>query len=98
MREHGLIQPSAPKEDRASQVHSMGESGNLAYVSELIASLNDANGNVRRLAASALGKLGASQAVEPLLALLDREQGPQVRQYAIKALGIIGDSRAQPKL
>jgi phosphoribosylpyrophosphate synthetase len=36
--------------------------------------------------------------VTPLLALLEKEQKPQVRQYAVKALGKIGDPRARPML
>jgi len=56
------------------------------------------SGAERRLAASALGKLRATAAVEPLVALLEREPGPQVRQYAIKALGSIGDERARATL
>ena len=50
------------------------------------------------MAASALGKLRAAEAIEPLLALLEREPGPQVRQYAIKALGSVGDERARATL
>lgn len=61
---------------------------------DLIASLDDPSVNVRRLAASALGKASEPAAVCPLVALLGREQHPQVRQYAVKALGRIGDPRA----
>jgi adenine/guanine phosphoribosyltransferase-like PRPP-binding protein len=67
-------------------------------VPELIAALEDPNGNVRRLAASALGKIGDARAVTPLLTLLAQEQKPQVRQYAVKALGKIKDPRARPML
>ena len=81
--------------DRASLVHAWGESGALEHVPELVAALTDTDGNVRRLAASALGKLRASAAVEPLCALLANEPGPQVRQYVIKALRVIGDPRAR---
>jgi ATP-dependent DNA helicase RecQ len=81
--------------DRAAQVYAWGESGSLEHVLDLIAALTDSDGNVRRLAASALGKLRATAAVEPLLTLLEGESGPQVRQYAIKALGQIGDARAR---
>ncbi|HLF02695.1 MAG TPA: HEAT repeat domain-containing protein, partial [Anaerolineales bacterium] len=52
----------------------------------------------RRLAASALGKLRAATATESLLSLLEREALPQVRQYTIRALGLIGDQRARRKL
>ena len=57
----------------------------------LIAALGDSNGNVRRLAASALGKARHPSATQPLMALLGTERLPQVRQYAVKALGRIGD-------
>jgi len=63
-------------------------------IPELISALNSSNGNVRRLAASALGKIRACQAVDPLLKLLQKETKPQVRQYIVKALGRIGDRRA----
>jgi ATP-dependent DNA helicase RecQ len=83
---------------RAHRAHALGESGLPEHVPELVNALNDPDGNVRRLAASALGKLRAAAAVEPLLTLLDKEPGPQVRQYAIKALGQIKDERARPAL
>jgi hypothetical protein len=90
-RENGA---AAVGKDRASQVHAWGESGSDEHVPELVAALTDPDGNVRRLAASALGKLRAVASVEPLCALLEHETGPQVRQYAIKALKSIGDQRA----
>lgn len=76
------------------RVVALGESGNADGVLELIEALSHSDGNVRRLAASALGKIGDPCGVEPLLTLLATETKPQVRQYAIKALGKIGDSRA----
>ncbi len=86
---------AAPKRDNTVQrVFSLGESGDTSNVPELIAALNHENGNVRRIAASALGKLRDKRAVEPLITLLMNEEGPQVRQYAVKALGSIGDPRA----
>ena len=84
--------------DRPRRVFELGEAGSLSAVPELSAALKDPNGNVRRLAASALGKIGDARAVTPLLALLEQEQKPQVRQYAVKALGKIRDPRAQPML
>ncbi len=44
---------------------------------------------MRRLAASALGKLRAIDASIALLDALEAESGPQVRQYMVKALGAI---------
>ena len=98
-REHGMVaEQTASGQSRAERVHALGESGSLEHVEELIAALKDSNGNVRRLAASALGKLGARDAVEPLLDLVANDNYPQVKQYAIKALGRIGDMRAIPVL
>ena len=98
--EHDQSSPTTTSigKDSTGRVHSLGESGDINNTPELITALTDADGNVRRLAASALGKLRAVAAVEPLLALIEREPGPQVRQYAIKALGAIGDERARATL
>ncbi|MEJ2301076.1 MAG: RecQ family ATP-dependent DNA helicase [Anaerolineales bacterium] len=84
--------------DRAARVCTLGSLGNSEHIHELIGALEDSNANVRRLAASGLGKLTAVEAVEPLLKLLDKETHPQVRQYAVKALGKIGDPRAHARL
>ncbi|MEK6574774.1 MAG: RecQ family ATP-dependent DNA helicase [Chloroflexota bacterium] len=100
--EHASSSPApataADGKDRARRVVELGESGDQTHIPELVEALNDLDGNVRRLAASALGKLRATAATESLLALLDKEPLPQVRQYALKALGLIGDERARPKL
>jgi ATP-dependent DNA helicase RecQ len=90
----GAAQAETPEQ----RVVALGEQGGPAAVPELIAALKDENGNVRCLAASALGKIGDPQAVEPLIALLQADPKPQVRQYAINALGKIGDHRARPIL
>lgn len=72
-----------------------GQNFTKLYQEIIIEALNDDNGNVRRLASSALGKLGDQRAIDPLITLLAHEAKPQVRQYAIKALGKIGHSKAQ---
>jgi ATP-dependent DNA helicase RecQ len=88
--------PSVPAAEKPEQrVVALGKSGDPEQIPELAAALEHENGNVRRLAASALGKIGHPRAVEPLLALLTKEPRLQVRQYAIKALGRIGDPRAR---
>lgn len=84
--------------ERVHRVVALGEMRLAEGVPELVAVLADADGNVRRLAASALGKIGDRRAVEPLMDLLARETHPQVRQYAVKALGSFRDSRAWPLL
>ncbi len=91
------------KESRSAKrinyrVVELGESGDTAHVPELIAALKNEDGNVRRLASSALGKLRDKRAVEPLIELLLHEQKPQIRQYAVKALGAIGDPRSKSAL
>ncbi|MCQ3978795.1 MAG: hypothetical protein DPW09_35680 [Anaerolineae bacterium] len=88
----GVTLESAHKVEQ--RVVALGESGSPEAVPELVEALRHNDGNVRRLAASALGKIGDPQAVEPLLALLAAETKPQVRQYAIKALGRLRDLRA----
>jgi ATP-dependent DNA helicase RecQ len=90
-------QPTASKKDsekRIKHIVELGESKSPEAVPELVSALDNPNGNIRRLAASALGKIGHRQAVDPLLKLLERESKPQVRQYAVKALGRIADQRA----
>jgi len=65
-----------------------------SMIPELIQATKSGNGNERRMAASALGKLGRNtpaiyEAVEALEELLVDEK-PKVRQYALKSLEKIG--------
>jgi ATP-dependent DNA helicase RecQ len=87
------IQPPRAKgsEELVERVVQLGNDGSESGVEELIAALENPSGNVRRLAASALGKIGDACAVDPLMQLLECEALPQVRQYAVKALGSLGD-------
>ncbi|MEW6233639.1 MAG: HEAT repeat domain-containing protein, partial [Chloroflexota bacterium] len=62
-------------------------------VEPLIAALGDADAEVRRYAAWALGEIGDVRAVEPLIAALG-DADAEVRRYAAWALGRIGDVRA----
>ncbi|MCC7360181.1 MAG: RecQ family ATP-dependent DNA helicase [Anaerolineales bacterium] len=89
--------PAAAR-DRAAQMHALGEREDHAGVPALVAALEDSDGNVRRLAASALGKLRAAEAVPALLKRLAIEPRPQVKQYLLTALGRIGDERARTAL
>ena len=73
-----------------ARVVAFGDAGDSARWPELVGLLQHPDGNVRRLSASALGKLGDTRAVDALIALLSREEKPQVRQYAVKALGRMG--------
>jgi HEAT repeat protein len=71
-----------------------GDTGQLKLIPKLIPYADHANGNVRRIAASALGKIVSRypedseiESVIPVLEKLSHDQQPQVRQYAVKALG-----------
>lgn len=71
----------------------LGRTGDPAGLPELIGLLGKPSGQVRRLAASAIGKLaGLADARDAVPALLGRltDAHPQVRQYAIKALSAYG--------
>ncbi|MBS1249205.1 MAG: ATP-dependent DNA helicase RecQ [Chloroflexi bacterium] len=89
---------TVPVKKQSERVYQLGESGSPHAVPELVAALESSNGNVRRLAASALGKISDPRAVEPLMGLLAHEKKPQVRQYTVKALGKIGDPRPRELL
>jgi hypothetical protein len=71
----------------------LGNSGDPSALPELMGLTRSPVANVRRLAASAIGKLaglaeakGAVDSLQPLL----RDRHPQVRQYAVKALKAYG--------
>ncbi len=75
-------------------VVALGKSNDPAVIPEIIGFTRSSNGNERRLAASALGKLARFKpeiykAVDSLERLLEDEKS-QVRQYALKALDRIG--------
>ena len=64
---------------------------------ELIELLDDPIASIRRRAALALGRVGLSDAVAPLVDRLGDPE-PEVRQMAAFALGLIGDSIASQSL
>ena len=72
---------------------ALGNSGDPAALPELVDLTRSPVANVRRLAASAIGKLSGivsvSEAVVALQSLL-QDSHPQVRQYAVKALKAYG--------
>ncbi len=71
----------------------LGNAGDPAALPELVELTRSPEANIRRLAASAIGKLAgladAQTAVSALAPLL-RDLKPQVRQYAVKALKVYG--------
>jgi len=56
--------------------------------------LGDASDRVRSESALQLGRLRASQAIDPLAATLAGDRSPLVREAAARALGLIGSSKA----
>lgn len=77
----------------ASRARQLGESADANVLAELLDLTSSPSARVRRIAASALGKLAgvveAPAAVERLRPMLS-DTHPQVRQYAAKALGAYG--------
>lgn len=87
--------PEQKKHDKeqAARAVALGESGQAQAVPELLSLLAHTSANVRRLAASALGKLAPvadASTIVPDLTTLLRDPHPQVRQYAIKSLVAYG--------
>ena len=87
---------------RVSQVFLLGESDNPEIIPKLIEYTKSTNGNERRLAASALSKLSKYKPqiydACPYLIRLLKDEKPQVRLYASKALGKIRFKGATPHL
>ncbi len=77
---------------------TIGNSKNSNYVLPLLYVLNkkDENYKIRLACAEALGKIGSSYAVTPLIDLVsdDEEKSVYLRESAAKALGMLGDMRA----
>lgn len=77
----------------AARATELGKSADAASFPELMELVSSSSPLVRRLAASALGKLAgivpSEKSVQELQALLG-DSHPQVRQYAAKALGAFG--------
>jgi len=67
-------------------------------VQNLLPLLQDKSALVRRETAYALGKVGASQAFNPLVQILQKDKVLEVRNAAIVALGEIGDAAAIAEL
>ena len=87
--------------DPARRATALGNLGDPSAIGELLHLSTHPKPNVRRCAASALGKLAEHAAISravPRLCELTRDPGPQVRQYAIKALGKVADEAALPAL
>jgi len=84
----------------AARAVALGNAGDGSAAAELIELLSTPSQEVRRLAASALGKLaGLTDAAMVTAALLPvlHDPHPQVRQYAVKALKAYGPAAAQAR-
>ncbi len=82
------------------RVLELGRAGNPDGLVELEELLQKPSPEIRRLAASAIGKLAADgadaeRAVKLLIPVALKDRHPQVQQYAIKSLGIYGAGAAQ---
>ncbi|EMR74732.1 HEAT repeat-containing protein [Thermoplasmatales archaeon SCGC AB-540-F20] len=89
-------------EAKQDKVYELGLNPKIENIQTLIEYTKSENGNHRRLAASALGKLSHMKPeiyhATPALIELLKDKHPQIRQYSVKALGKIGDKRAIPFL
>jgi cyclophilin family peptidyl-prolyl cis-trans isomerase/HEAT repeat protein len=65
---------------------------------DLVTLLSDTDPRVRRRAALAVGHVGLSAGVRPLMTALARDPEPEVRQMAAFALGLLRDKSAVPEL
>ncbi len=83
---------------RASAAFSVMYLPKNEAVQNLTPLLQDKSALVRRETAYALGKVGNSQAVNPLLQILQKDKVLEVRNAAIVALGEIGDAAAVAEL
>ncbi len=83
---------------RASAAFSVVYLPKNEAVQNLTPLLQDKSALVRRETAYALGKVGDSQAVNPLLQILQKDKVLEVRNAAIVALGEIGDAAAVAEL
>ena len=82
---------------RAAAAWAVGESALTAGRDALIARLRDDDLRVRRYAAISLGKLGQSEAIAPLLALLaeNDDRDPVLRHAAV--MGLVGSAGGNPQ-
>jgi predicted Holliday junction resolvase-like endonuclease len=92
-------------DDLSQQIVAWGNTRKIEYISQLISYGYHPNGNVRRLTASAIGKIAASHKLRqeikqaiPVLGKLTKDEKPQVRVYAVKALSLIASDDVLPFL
>jgi len=81
---------------RTAAIHSAALWSDDNAVSELIDTLTDEDDLLRRLAAMAVGRIGDSQAVKPLLNMGEKEQDPFLKHAITYALFELGESKNVP--
>ncbi|MGM0600468.1 MAG: HEAT repeat domain-containing protein [Candidatus Rifleibacteriota bacterium] len=82
---------SAPVEKRVKAMQLAGEQKNSEAVTALIEALYEPDSSISSAAADALGKIGDSQAIEPLLEVSRRNDAQLMREIA----GTIGEENAE---
>jgi len=95
----GLYSPEP--QTRAYAARRLGSGGRKSVwaMPLLLDALNDADRRVRSRAAEALGNIGGSDAVEPLIEALEKDgEDWEVRASVAEALGMLKDARATPSL
>jgi hypothetical protein len=96
---HDLIRLLGHRDFRIQQqtAEALGTLGEIATL-PLISALDSPNTSIRLGLVEALGYLGDSRAVKPLIHVLDFDQSIEVRWTAVLALGRIGSPSAIPVL
>ncbi|MBF0505288.1 MAG: HEAT repeat domain-containing protein [Nitrospirae bacterium] len=79
-------------------IEILGEIKSAKAVPRLIGYLNDARRDLRRASTQALGAIGASESIDPLLETSQRDVDAHVRRLAIEALGAIRSKEAYKPL
>ncbi|MEK6814902.1 MAG: HEAT repeat domain-containing protein [Nitrospirota bacterium] len=86
------------REVRLEIIRAIGGTKERGQAPWLISLISDELGHARREAASALGGIGDPAAVGPLLALLDDEPYPDVRDRAVQALVRLASGEARGEI
>jgi HEAT repeat protein len=77
---------------RQAAAQALGQQGDKGVIPDLLARLDDSDYLVQVWVIESLSKLGASEAVGPCLALLQRTESTTLQQTIIKALGRLGNA------
>lgn len=95
----GLYSPAPETRAHAARRLAAGGQKSISAIPMLLDALNDEDRRVRSCAAEALGEIGSPDAVEPLIAVLERDgEDWEVQASAAEALGKLGDARAAQPL